>query len=225
MPDDGRAMTEPRTTTHDTPLPLLRAAVFAVVGTVLGVSAHHLVADGPVPWRQSTTAMAVLFVSALTGTQRPRSPAAVVAVCGAAQAGLHFWLMAEHSAGSHPMARVMPAHMHHATGAHGAWHERLHDSSAMTVAHALAAVLAAVLLHRADSVCWSLARGFTVALHAVRVRIATARAVLNAHPAPTPSDATTPPHAASVRRPSHGTRLADVVVRRGPPRAGLTLTN
>ena len=42
MPDDGHAMTELRPTTHRGPLSVLRAAVFALVGTSLRVSAHHL---------------------------------------------------------------------------------------------------------------------------------------------------------------------------------------
>jgi hypothetical protein len=65
-------MTKLRTTTHHAPLPVLRAAVFALVGTVLGVSAHHLVAEGPVPWRQSGPAAAVLFAVGLVGARRPR---------------------------------------------------------------------------------------------------------------------------------------------------------
>ena len=223
MPDDGRAMNQLRTTTHHAPLPALRAAVFAVVGTVLGVSAHHLVADGPVPWRQSVSAAAVFFGVGLVGTQRPRSLGTVVATCIAAQTGLHLWLMAEHG-GRAPMATAQ--HMHHGTSAHSAWHERLHASTAMTLAHALAAVLVAVLLHRADAVCWSLARGLIATVDAVRVGITTARSLLDGRPLPVADGVLEPVCLARLERPlPQGAVLMDVVVRRGPPQAGLSLAN
>ncbi|MEV0639498.1 hypothetical protein AB0I77_32110 [Streptomyces sp. NPDC050619] len=213
-------MTKLPRTTHHAPLPVLRAAVFALVGTVLGVSAHHLVAEGPVPWRQSVPASAVLFGVGLVGTRRPRPLAAVVAVCGAAQAGLHLWLMAEHPDGS--ASTAMPPHRHPGMDAHTAWHDRVHDSPAMTAVHAVAAVLVAVLLHRADSVCWSLARGLTTAVEAARARMATAWTLLTERPAPPQTRLPTLVHAWLERPPLAGAVLADVVVRRGPPRVGLT---
>lgn len=224
MVDDGRVMTMLRTpTTHSAPLPVFRAAVFAVVGTVLGVSAHHLVAEGPAPWRSSVAAAALLFAVGLAGTRRPRSLVAVVVTSAAAQTGLHVWLSAAHS--RHMAAMVMPGHAHHALPAHGAWPGRLHDSAAMTVLHAVAAVLVAVLLHRADAACWSLARGLTGTVEAVRARIATVRALLDGRPVPTG-------RGSRVRRPSRteppplrGALLANVVVRRGPPPAWLALAN
>lgn len=216
-------MTMPRTTTHPAPLPVLRAAVFAVVGTVLGVSAHHLVAGGPAPWRPGMAAAGVLFAVGLAGTRRPRSLAAVVVTCAAAQTGLHLWLSAAHS--RHTAAMAMPTHAHPATTAHGVWQERLHDSGAMTVLHAVAAVLVAVLLHRADAACWSLARGLSGAVDAVRTRLATVRALLDGRPAPVT-------HRPRVRCPRwtqlpplKGALLADAVVRRGPPPAWLALAN
>lgn len=223
MVDDGRVMTMLRTpTTHSAPLPVFRAAVFAVVGTVLGVSAHHLVAEGPTPWRSSVAAAALLFAVGLAGTRRPRSLATVVVTSAAAQTGLHVWLSAAHA--RQPVTMVMPAHAH-AMPAHGAWPERLHDSAAMTALHAVAAVLVAVLLHRADAACWSLARGLTGVVDAVRTRIATVRALLAGRPVPTG-------RGSRVRRPHRteppplrGALLADVVVRRGPPPAWLALAN
>ncbi|MFE9029040.1 hypothetical protein ACFYOA_22745 [Streptomyces iakyrus] len=209
-------MTKLRTTTHPAPLPVLRAAVFALVGTVLGVSAHHLVAEGPMPWRQSVLAAAVLFGTGLVGVRRPRPLLAVVTACGAAQAALHLWLMAEHPDVSPSMA--MSGHMHHAVDAHTAWHDRVHDSLAMTAVHAVAAVVVAVLLHRADAACWSLARGVTAAVERARARIATAWMLLTERTM-TPAE-TRLPTLVRVRleRPSPaGAVLADVVVRRGPP--------
>ncbi len=217
-------MTMFRTTTHSAPLPVFRAAVFAVVGTVLGVGAHHLVAGGPAPWRPGIAAAGLLFAVGLAGTRRPRSLAAVVVTCAAAQTGLHLWLSAAHSRPTAALVMTMPEHAHPATTAHGVWQERLHDSGAMTVLHAVAAVLVAVLLHRADAACWSLARGLTGAVDAVRTRLATVRALL-ARPTPVT-------HRVRVRLPRwtrlpplHGALLADAVVRRGPPPAWPALAN
>lgn len=221
VPHDGRAMTEFRTTPR-APLPMLRAAVFAVVGTVLGVSAHHLVAEGPVPWRPGAVGAAVLFAVGLVGVRRPRSLPAVLGACGAAQAGLHVWLAITHAHTA--VLGSMPSHAHHHTGAHGAWHERLHGSPAMTAVHVLSAVLVAVLLHRADAVFWSLARGLTTAVETVRAWMTTVRVLLSG----AASEETGLPQVAVSwleRPPLTGTVLTDVVVRRGPPRAGLTLAN
>jgi hypothetical protein len=215
MIHDERAMHPPATTTR-APLPLLRAAVFAVVGTVLGVSAHHLLAEGPVPWGQGAAATAVLFAVGLIGVQRPRSLATVVACSVAGQSGLHLWLSltaaAHHSGG-------------HAHDAHSAWHERLHGSLAMTAAHSLAAALVAVLLHRADAACWTVARGVTAALDAVRARLAAARLLFArlASPSPTPAVTVVPTYG---ERPlTARPLLAHAVVRRGPPAAGAALAH
>ncbi|WP_174855562.1 hypothetical protein [Streptomyces rishiriensis] len=72
-------MIRPRPTTHHAPWPALRTALFASDGTILGGGAHHLVAEGPLPWRQSATATAVLFGVGLAGVRRPRSLATVAA--------------------------------------------------------------------------------------------------------------------------------------------------
>ncbi|MGW0578624.1 hypothetical protein ACWD25_22260 [Streptomyces sp. NPDC002920] len=204
------------------PLPVLRAAVFAVVGAVLGVSAHHVAAEGPLPWRQGGFAALALFGVGLAGGRRPRSLTAVVAACGAAQAGLHLWLTA-----THPHGTPHPGHLHHVDGTPAAWHGRLHDSATltMTALHLAAAVLVAVLLHRADAVCWALARGLTAAVDAARARIAALRAVLPGGrrptaPGPRPSAPALP---RPERQPSGGAVLADVVVRRGPPGTGHVL--
>ncbi len=207
-------------TTRSAPLPVFRAAVFAVVGTVLGISAHHLIAGEPAPWRSGVAAAVLLFAVGLIGTRRRRSLAAVVVTSGAAQAGLHIWLSLAHSGRTTATNTHMGGeHARHAMPAHGTWPEALHHSPAMTAVHAVAAVLVAVLLHRADAACWSLARGLTGAVDAVRTRIATVLALLDGRPAPTG-------RGSRVRRPHRteppplrGTLLADVVVRRGPPSA------
>ena len=215
-------MTTSRTTTHRAPLPVLRAAVFAAVGTVLGVSAHHLIAEGPAPWRQSVWAAAVLFGIGLAGARRPRTLGAVTATSAIAQVGLHLWLSTTHA---HTTMPTTAMDAHHTMNAHGAWHERLHGSLAMTAVHAVAVVLVAVLLHRADAAYWSLARGLTVVADGIRARIATVWALLSDRPAPPEGD---PPALAlswRERQAPQGALLADVVVRRGPPPAGFVLAN
>ncbi|MFE1836592.1 hypothetical protein [Streptomyces sviceus] len=204
----------PATTTR-APLPVLRAAVFAVVGTVLGVSAHHLLAEGPVPWGRGAAATAVLFAVGLIGVQRPRSLATVVACSVAGQSGLHLWL-------------TLTAAAHHSGGhLHGrpAWHERLHGSLAMTAAHSLVAALVAVLLHRADAACWTVARGVTAALDAVRDRLAAARLLFTRPTSPAPTAAVTVVPAYDERPLAQRPLLAHAVVRRGPPAASAALAH
>ncbi|MDH6566920.1 hypothetical protein M2160_001941 [Streptomyces sp. SAI-117] len=203
----------PATTTR-APLPVLRAAVFAVVGTVLGVGAHQLLAEGPLPWGRGAAATAVLFAVGLIGVQRPRRLATVVACSVAGQSGLHLWLTLT-TAARHPGGHVHDGHW--------AWHERFHGSLAMTAAHALVAALVAVLLHRADAVCWRVARGVTATLDAVRHRLAAARALF-ARPVSSAPAAAGPVVPARDERPLTARPLpAHPVVRRGPPAASTAL--
>ncbi|MGW7245237.1 hypothetical protein [Streptomyces decoyicus] len=216
-------MSPRRTTTSlPAPLPVLRAAVFAVVSSVLGIWAHHLVDEGPVTWRKSAVAAVLLFALGLAGTRRPRSLGRVIAAHSVCQGALHAYL----SAGTAPMSPMSGMGHHHTVmaDADGAWHERLHHHAwAMTLAHAAAAVLVAVLMHRADAVCWSLARGVVVALQPVRVRIATACALLRDRRL-----AALPQHFARYpvrdHPPPGGAVLAYAVVRRGPPAQGPVLS-
>ncbi|MFC5958506.1 hypothetical protein ACFP51_29940 [Streptomyces pratens] len=217
-------MIEPAITPR-APLPFFRAAVFAVVSAVPGVGGHHLVAEGPVPWRLGGAAVAVLFAVALLGVRRPRSLATVTVVCGAAQVGLHLWLTTGHVSQAASPAR--PGHLHAvADGAdvHQGWHEGAAGSPVMTGVHVLVAVLVAVLLHRADRVCWSLERGLTAAVGATREAMTALRAMPKAAaPVPARWEPSAPlPSLWSAPVPPDGAVLADVMSRRGPPRARLS---
>nr|WP_159059466.1 hypothetical protein [Streptomyces antibioticus] len=199
------------------PLPVLRAAVFAVVGAVLGVSAHHLFGAESVPWAQASTVAGGLFGLGLVGVRRPRHVGTVVVFSVAGQSGLHLWLtLTTHT----PQAQ---GHVHHAGPATG--HERLHDSVAMTVAHALVAVLVAVLLHRADAACWTLVRGVGAVLGSVRAHVAAARALFTRPRVAGLLDVLVPVRAERARPTLTGTVLAHAVVRRGPPWGRAVLVN
>ncbi|MFJ3669476.1 hypothetical protein ACIPSE_23780 [Streptomyces sp. NPDC090106] len=190
------------------PLPALRAAVFAGVGTALGVSAHHLSGEVTVPWAQGSAVAAGLFLLGLVGVRRPRHAVTVVACSVAGQSGLHLWLtLTTHT----PRTPMTHDHMHHGAHAHG------HDSVAMTAAHTLAAVLVALLLHRADTACWTLARGLTALFGAAGAHVRAAR-TLSGRPGPvgTPG-APVRVRAEDARPRSAAPVLAYAVVRRGPP--------
>lgn len=210
MAQDEQVMHQPAAH-RPAPLPVLRAAVFAVVGTVLGVSAHHLAAEGAVPWARGSAVAAALFGLGLVGVRRPRHMGTVVACSVVGQSGLHLWL----TLGAHAQP---PAHQHghHMQGAPTG----SYDSVAMAAAHALAAVLVAILLHRADAACWTLARGVAAVLDAARAHVATARALFTRPRTvgrlwpPVPVPAETGWSAAT------GPVLAYAVVRRGPPASG-----
>ncbi|WP_329342736.1 hypothetical protein OG866_40995 [Streptomyces sp. NBC_00663] len=190
------------------PLPVLRAAVFAVVGAVLGVSAHHLLGAESVPWAQGATVAAGLFGLGLVGVRRPRHVGTVVVCSVAGQSGLHLWLTLT----AHP---PRGPHVHH--HGHTPVREPLHGSVAMTAAHALVAVLVAVLLHRADMACWTLARGVGRVLGSVRDHVAAARALFTWPPPAGRLGVPVPPAAEDARTAPMGPVLAYAVVRRGPP--------
>ncbi|WP_314201452.1 hypothetical protein [Streptomyces justiciae] len=212
MGQDERVM-HPHVSHRPAPLPVLRAAVFAVVGAVLGVSAHHLFGAESVPWAQASTVAGGLFALGLVGVRRPRHVGTVVVFSVAGQSGLHLWLtLTTHTPQAHD-------HVHHAGPAMG--HERLHDSVAMTVAHALVAVLVAVLLHRADAACWTLARG----AGAVRAQVAAVRALFTRPRVTGLLDVLVPMRAEGAQPAFAGTVLAHAVVRRGPPTGRADLVN
>jgi hypothetical protein len=82
-----------------------------------------------------------------------------------------------------------------------------------------------VLLHRADAACWFLTHGLVEAVDSVRARIATVRALLGDRPAVGEPGLPALARAWLERGPPKGAVLADVVVRRGPPRVGIALAH
>lgn len=227
MAHDERAMHQPITSPR-APLPVLRAAVFAAVGTMLGVSAHHLLSPGPPPWAQGAAAAAVLFGLGLIGTRRPRHAATVVVWGVAGQSGLHLWLtLTVHARPGADEPHHGPGSAHEIGHSPGSpWQERLHDSVTMTVAHTLAAVLVAILLHRADAACWTPAREVTAVFGRIRAHLTVVRTLVTGRQAAAacPEVPVLVP-AERERRPAMNRILADAVTRRGPPPAAAAPVN
>ncbi|MFF0474940.1 DUF1775 domain-containing protein [Streptomyces sp. NPDC004284] len=181
----------------------LRAALFSGVSTVLAVTGHHVASGHPVPWRMSATAGVLLFVLALPLVRGPRSLPTVVLVTTAVQGLLHFWLGLA-GGHSHPAPHSMSA------GGDAGRHMGHHGTS-MTIAHLIAALLVAWLMHGADTAVRAAADGVGAAVVRLVARARPGRPVLplvvRVHPAP-PG---TPP------LPRSSLALAHAVVRRGPP--------
>ncbi|MFG3309807.1 hypothetical protein [Streptomyces wuyuanensis] len=196
------------------PLPVVRAAVFALVGGVLGLTAHRLAAREPADWAASGPAAAALFAVGLLQARRPRHLSQAIAVNSAAQAALHEWFLRTGSGTTGPAPHGHPGG---AAGAHGAGQEVLLGLSATTVAHALAAVLVAVLLHGADAACWSPPHAMAAVPARVRKPIHAVWSLLSAPPAPVAPSAAPYPSRRTEPRAHTGGLLTEVVVRRGPP--------
>ncbi|MCZ4507410.1 hypothetical protein O3Q52_04140, partial [Streptomyces sp. ActVer] len=154
-----------------------RAGLFAVLGTVLATFGHHAIAEGTVPWRLAGTAIVAQFVAVWPLTRHRYAPTATVVFTLATQGMLHLAL----SFTDGDTQAAVPEHAMHA--GHGAtaaadghaWH---HAGATMTTVHAVAALVVAWLLHRADA-------RMTAALGALRTLAGAAAAAL-AHVLPRP---------------------------------------
>ncbi|MHC5903093.1 hypothetical protein ACVNF4_04145 [Streptomyces sp. S6] len=131
-----------------------------------------------------STGAITLFLLGLLGVRRPRSLPVVAFTCVLAQSALHQWLSV--------------GHMHHT-----------HHSPTMLLAHALAALLVAVLLQRADSVFWRLAQE-------LRERTSAVGALVGFTPN-SPSTPTCSLRTTELPRRAGGVVLAHTLSRRGPP--------
>lgn len=122
----------------------LRALVFAVACAVVSTGLHVFAGGAPAGMGPFAAAVAALVpVGLLFGGTR-RGPAALLALCGAAQSGLHIWF----SAGS--------GHPHH-----------LVPGPAMLLVHLLAAMVSAVWLARGDAALAAFIDAVVVLLAAV----------------------------------------------------------
>lgn len=163
-----------------------RGVLLAVSAGTLSVTAHRL-ADGGLPDPAMTALLTALFGWTATAlTRRARGPVATITLLGAAQLVMHLLLTT--LAGHHDMY-AMPG-----TGL------------GMVTAHAVATVLTALLLARADATLLAVLG----ALRAILPRLLTPLPVPSAAPALVPTRTAAPGHLVGVHlRRIHG--------RRGPP--------
>lgn len=213
MVHDGRAMHQPHTDPRP-PLPVVRAAVFALVGGVLGLTAHRLAAGEDAGWSASAPAAAVLFTVGLVHLRRPRGLPHAVAVTSLTQAALHEWFMLT---GPGAAGHALHSRPGGSSGSLGGGHGSVLDPAAMTGAHAVAAVLVAVLLHGAEAACQPPPHAMAAVLARVRKPIHAVRSLLSAPPVPACPGAAPYPPRESGRRTDAEELLTGVVVRRGPP--------
>ncbi|MEU8762445.1 DUF1775 domain-containing protein [Streptomyces sp. NPDC048659] len=176
-----------------------RAGVFSCVGTVLAATAHHLASGHAPAWGAAPTGAALLFPPALVLVHRPRAFPTVAAATLAAQALLHTWFAAPHTAHG-------PHGPHGA--AHGGW------GGAMAAAHALAALAVAWLMQRADTAV----RAADRAVRETRAALAALRAGAPGRPVPPlpPDDGRRSPPPPPRRR-TGTVPLKNPMARRGPP--------
>ena len=194
------------------PLVAARATVFAVSGTALAASSHHLVSGYGPSWRAGLLGVAALFLLVLPVVRRTRSLTVVWAATGAAQGGLHWWLQ---QTAPHPLPGGHAVHhaVHHSMPqAHQIGNSSQHTTTAMTAAHLGAALLAA----------WAVQHAERASRAAVAAGVLLSDFLCRLQPpigTPHMCGQQTPP-ATNVRepsRPSHWVLLAHAVVRRGPP--------
>ncbi|MFE3111601.1 hypothetical protein ACFXKJ_25510 [Kitasatospora indigofera] len=185
------------------PLPAGPAALFAAAGTALGAAGHHLSTDEPPQGASLMLAATVLFAAALPAARRQRSGPFWVLWTLAGQGLLH--LLLTWAAG--PSGRQEHGAHAHAAGAGGH-----HGGSGMAAAHLLAALLVAVMVHRADRVWWTLPATLAGAARRMRPRLVPPRLA----PVPVTVRQIRVPAALPGPLPT-GRGLVGSVGRRGPP--------
>ncbi|MFD4689010.1 hypothetical protein [Streptomyces sp. NPDC058463] len=194
------------------PLVAARAAVFAVAGTALAASSHHLVSGHGLTWRAGLLAAAALFLLVLPVVRRTRSLTVVWAATGGAQGALHWWLQ---QATLHPAPGAAAVHhaAHHSTPqAHQLWNNSEHATTAMTAAHLTAALLVAWGVQQAERACRAAAAaGVHLSNLLRRLQPSTGTQHVCGQQVPPATRLREP------SRPSHWVLLAHAVVRRGPP--------
>lgn len=183
-----------------------RAVVFATVCVALAISGHVL-ASGTVPaWAAVAGFCAVLGVT-LVLAGHERSLATILGGLLGGQFALHVLFTAATQPVHHHPAGMRPGPDMALPVAHGDV-----DGTTMTLAHTVAALIAAWWLRRGERAAWSLARRVTAAAdRPIRLLIA----LLAVEPAAPPRRTPAVPAAAAVT--AVGRALRHQVVRRGPP--------
>lgn len=180
------------------PLRILRAAVFAMVSSVLGAVAH-VVGGGSVSPVSALSALGVAFLPALALAGRERPPVVILATLAGVQVALHLVLSTAHAL--EPL--VGPAGHSHAGSPPGL---------GMLLMHGWAVGLTALWLSRGEAVLWALLRRL-----AVRLRIVLLAVFADA------SDRRPVPVPAGPPRPCRSALLGHEMGRRGPPSPSRTL--
>ncbi|MEU1721573.1 MFS transporter [Nonomuraea sp. NPDC005692] len=191
----------------------LRAAVFTAVCVLASAALHTLVGGTAIAPGPLALAVAATFAAAYAAGSRPRGWAPLLAMCVAAQYGLHELFDASESARyglSHLLDASSPSFAGPPAGpvAHG------HGSSGMVVIHLAVAVSSSWWLARGDAALAALLRLSTVRL----ARLWTVLCAWSSVLAPPPAG---PARACPLWPPVAGHRallLAPVLSRRGPPR-------
>lgn len=166
-----------------------RGVLLAVSSGALSVTAHRF-ADGGVPDPAMTVLLAGLFGwTAAALARKARGPVATVALLGAAQLVMHLLLTTLAGHRAHEMAAT-PSRA----------------GLGMTVAHAVATLLTALLLARADAMLLTV----LAVLRAILPRLLTPLPVPSAAPALVPARVAGPDHLV-------GVDLRRIRGRRGPP--------
>lgn len=191
----------------------LRAAVFTAVCVLASAALHTLVGGTAIAPGPLALAVAATFAAAYAAGSRPRGWAPLLAMCVAAQYGLHELFDASESTRyglSHLLDTSSPSFAGPPAGpvAHG------HGSSGMVVIHLAVAVSSSWWLARGDAALAALLRLSTVRLARLWAVLCAWSSVL----APPPAG---PARACPLWPPVAGHRallLAPVLSRRGPPR-------
>ncbi|WP_432030912.1 hypothetical protein [Streptomyces sp. 1222.5] len=203
----------------------LRAAVFAAVCVLLAAAGHGLaMGDMPPLWADAGGFLAVFALGCALGG-RERSLAGIGAAMLGTQAGLHLAFRAAHRGSTpnsssrtaatpgHTMTAMQAhmAHMAHLTHAHPVHlHTAAHPTATghATVAHLVAALVAAWWLRRGEAALWSLLR---------RAGTLVPGLVAWWRDAPLPAHAASAPRLPADPAPPRRTPLRHAVHRRGPP--------
>ncbi|MFB7290586.1 hypothetical protein [Actinacidiphila glaucinigra] len=190
---------------------LCRAGVFAAASASLGAVGHHVASRQPIAMGTLAGAVIAVFLAVLPCASRPRSLRSVAAATLAVQLIVHQALAARID-----LADLTPGHRHLHPAAPAAGHGLHVGSATMLVAHTLAALAMATLLHAADISLASIPRVVGRLIRSLRAALARWLRHHGTFPATLVQgrrwrlDWACPPPAAAV--------LDHVLIRRGPPR-------